>query len=165
MGDNDSEIEKELKKTEVGKEEKEKKDNRNQLKIQNPLDLQIVRQNASGQVQNEKNVKRRDSIGLNYQRSYSAGSSLFLGILLEAEKILTLPQNSKLSNLCKETFGATSFSGMFSSLGGNQRLFCLMVLSQLFPELSKQIEANFNNINLRSFKSPDDVLHYFDALI
>ena len=40
-----------------------------------------------------------------------------------------------------------------------------MVLSQLFPELSKQIEANFNNINLKSSKSLEDVLHYFDALI
>ena len=150
--------EKDLKKKEVGKEEKEKKD-----KLQNPLDLEILRQKSTGQGQDS--MGKTDDIGHQYQRSLSAGSCLFLGILLEAEKLLKLPHNSKMSTLCKETFGSTSFSRMFSSLIGNQRLFCLMVLSQLFPELTKKIEANYNNINLKSSKGPDGVLHYFDALI
>ena len=117
---------------EVGKEDKGKKDNRNQLKLQNPLDLEKLRQKATGQEQNAKNDKRQKSVlktddpGHQYQRSLSAGSSLFLGILLEAEKILKLPHNSKLSNFCKDSlnldpkFGGASFSRMFSSLVRNQ---------------------------------------------
>ena len=144
--DNDSGKDKDLKKNEVVKEEIEKKENHNKLKLQNPLDLEIIRQKATGEGKNEKDVKRQDSVwktddfGRQYQRSLSAGSSLFMGILLEAEQILKSPYNSKLSTLCKETFGEASFSRMLSSLVGNQQEFCLMVLSQLFPELSDMIE-------------------------
>ena len=47
---------------EVGKEDKGKKDNRNQLKLQNPLDLEKLRQKATGQEQSEQNVKRQESV-------------------------------------------------------------------------------------------------------
>ena len=93
----------------------------------------------------------------------SAELSFFYGILQEADKLLQSSENAKLSMLCKKLFENTLYSSVFLNLVGNQRKFCLMVLSQLFPELSKKIEANFN-MNLKSLKSPNEVLHYFEKL-
>ena len=113
---------------------------------------------------NKESVGRPNDLGRPLQRALSAEGSFFHGILHEADKLLQSSDNAKLSTQCKELFGGTSYSKVFYNLFGNQRKFCLMVLRQLFPELSKRIDANFN-INQESFNSPSELLHYFDALI
>ena len=143
-----------LDKTEAGKEEGVKREK----------ETATEQKTTGNRVKNHQSENQQNDPGRQFQRALSAEGSFFDGILKEADALLQSSDNAKLSTLCKEIFGETSHSKMFSNLVGNQRKFCLMVLGQLFPKLLPKIETNFK-INLESFTSTNAVLHYFDALI
>ena len=147
------------------KEEEQEKQN-NLRKEEDPLEKELKELKGDHEKQHRSKdmVQRTNGIHPPYERSVSAGGSFFQGILQEADQLLRAPEKANLSSQCQQLFGGTSYTEVFKNFAGNQRKFCLMVLSQLFPQLSEKIEANFK-INLELFTSPMALLHYFDALI
>ena len=150
----------------VKPEERIQEKQNNLRKEENPLEKELkeLKGDHAKQHRSKDMVERTNGIQPPYERAVSAGGSFFQGILQEADQLLRAPEKANLSSQCQQLFGGTSYTEAFKNFAGNQRKFCLMVLSQLFPQLSEKIEANFK-INLQLFTSPMALLHYFDALI